>query len=190
MAVRIHCFAEITLKGACILYRPDFQNLYFHKFLQSHEDITNFPAIAVANLRIQKDVCYQGSDVAWEIAYQSWVEREYPGKEIHLANVCSQNDYARRAYAYRQRGYEDNPIQEADLVRNFVMHFNENRPAGQDTFDGLQIGGIVFDLFPHIGQDLYDFMFECHVNMDFSHIRTFYEIKKEAADSPERWVPT
>ncbi|KAM5552594.1 hypothetical protein ABKV19_027099 [Rosa sericea] len=151
-----------------------FQNLYFHKLLQSREEINDFPVVAVENLRLRK-YFYNGRVRNWDVAYRLWAEEKYH-REINLFETCIKNIYVWRAYNYRI--YADNPTDEAELVRNLIIHFNQCRmknvlpPA--DFYDKNQIGEVVFDLFPDIDSSLFDFMYERGVYMDFTALRTFY----------------
>nr|XP_011459153.1 PREDICTED: uncharacterized protein LOC101308222 [Fragaria vesca subsp. vesca] len=152
-----------------------FQNLYFHKFLQNREDITAFPVLAVQNLRRLQNVTYKERERKWTQAYKSWVQDHYPEGGIDLETTCSEEIYAWRAFNYRF--YRDDPVDEADLVRTLISHFNECRakdiPASA-TFDLKQVGEVVFSLFPDIYTDLFDFLYECNVYLDFSACRTYY----------------
>ncbi|KAL6224013.1 hypothetical protein ACLB2K_002870 [Fragaria x ananassa] len=160
-----------------------FQNLYFHKFLQSREGITAFPVLAVQNLRRLEYVTYNGRASKWIQAYKSWVQDHYPEGGIDLETTCSEDIYAWRAFNYRF--YRDDPIDEADLVRNLISHFNECRakdiPAS-GTFDLKQVGEVVFSLFPDIYTDLFDFLYECNVYLDFHACRTYYRDPVVVAD--------
>ncbi|PRQ46586.1 hypothetical protein RchiOBHm_Chr2g0090621 [Rosa chinensis] len=151
-----------------------FQNLYFHKLLQSREEINDFPVVAVENLRLRK-FDYNRRECNWDVAYRFWAEEKYH-REINLFETCIENIYVWRAYNYRI--YGDNPTDEAELVRNLIIHFNQCRmkdvPPPADFFDKNQIGEVVFDLFPNIGSSLFDFMYERGVYMDFTALRTFY----------------
>lgn len=158
-----------------LIHRFQFQNLYFHKFLQSREDITAFPVLAVQNLRRLQNVTYKERERKWTQAYKSWVQDHYPEGGIDLETTCSEDIYAWRAFNYRF--YRDDPIDEADLVRNLISHFNECRakdiPASA-AFDLKQVGEVVFSLFPDIYTDLFDFLYECNVYLDFTARRTYY----------------
>lgn len=155
--------------------RVKFRNLFFHLFFQTEEELCDFPAVAVWNLRnIKFD--HEGLKENWTDAYTRWDDLHPREGAINLIRTCRENDYFMRAYKYKQ--YGNDAVKEAELVRNGITHFNENVmkdvPPPDDFFNKRQIGEVVLDLFPDVSFRLFDFMWDNDVNMDFTMSRTCF----------------
>ncbi|XP_062014596.1 uncharacterized protein LOC133731172 [Rosa rugosa] len=130
--------------------------------------------MAVWNLRnIKFD--HEGFKENWTDAYTRW---DAWRSISDLFWTCWEDDYFWRAYCFRH--YEDDAVDEAELVRNGITHFNENVmkdvPPPDDFFNKRQIGEVVLDLFPDVSFRLFDFMWDNDVNMDFTMSRTCYRL--------------
>lgn len=151
--------------------RAQFRNLYFHLFLQTEEELCDFPANTVWNLRNTK-FNRNGFEDKWIDAYRLW-DGQHDREEINLFFASLRSMHVWRVYHDYRTYRDDDPVDEAELVRNGITHFNQDLlPA--DFYDKRQIGKIFFDLFPNVGFRLYDFMWDSGVNMDFTMSRTCY----------------
>ncbi|KAK9938843.1 hypothetical protein M0R45_015561 [Rubus argutus] len=163
---------EDLFKKLCTpnLSLEQFRNLYFHLFLQTEEERCDFPALAVWNLRNMR-VEYDGAKAIWTDAYRSW-DRDHDREEINLFSTSLKNVYVWRLYYGNRKYRDDDPVDEAELVRNGITHFNQCVMKGVRRpvyfYNKRQMGEVFFDLFPNVGFRLYDFMWQCGVNMDFT----------------------
>lgn len=99
----------------------EFRNLYFHMFLQTEEELADFPERAVANLRYRK-VTYNGRKYSWEGAYQAWERQKY-NENFNLFYSSMSDLLVFRVYCFST--YLDDPVDEAVLVRNVIVHLNQ-----------------------------------------------------------------
>lgn len=141
-------------------------------FLQTEEELADFPERAIANLRYRK-VTYNGKKYSWEGAYQAWEGQKY-NENFNLFYSSMSDLLVFRVYCFST--YVDDPVDEAVLVRNVIVHLNQwlmkSTPLPANYFDKREIGRIVYNSFPNIAFRLFEYMWDCEVDMDFTNSRT------------------
>ncbi|PRQ46414.1 hypothetical protein RchiOBHm_Chr2g0088841 [Rosa chinensis] len=151
-----------------------FESLYFHYFLLNEEQRADFVKNSVDNLR-NKRVIFKGSFFKWEVAYEKWEAFVNGGsnKKYDLLQASTKDSGAAMVWNFKSRRNPGNCVDEAEFGRNIVHHINERREKATPPMcplDKNQIGHAVHRVMPGINSKLFDFMFDCYVDMDFDKV--------------------
>lgn len=144
------------------------KGLYFHQFLLNEEERVDFPADSVDNLR-NTSVYYLGKFRKWHLSYTLWMADNH-NEEYDLLQTSRKNYWALQVYLYKEK-YPDSCVGEAEFARNLVKHINERREKAKNPppflLDKRRMGHVLYTVLPKINLKMFNFMFECNVDMDF-----------------------
>lgn len=163
---------NIDVGFVCVCFRSAFKNIYFHPFHQGEEELSDFPARVVENLKFRKVQC-RCKGQKWIKAYNHWEGRFY-GRRIDLIETVMVDLQLLRVYA--KGSYKNTAAKEAALVRNIILHLNEQKiKVDTEIYDKTEMLEIIYDHFPDINFMLFEFCQYCGVDLDFTKLRKFYK---------------
>lgn len=150
------------------LTRRQFDALYFHEFLHNQEQMADFPADVVENLR-DRWVLHGGSWMHWEKTYLLWEKKPY-NQHFQLHNTCSQHPHHYWALkVYMHWTYQNDSVNQVRLARNIVRYINDHLWMTQikHLYSKHEKCAIIYELFPNIGSRWFEFLWDLGIDLDF-----------------------